>query len=390
MSARRSVLYLATFDPTVSVTGTTTRGRLFLDSFSRRYDTHLVHLEEPQAEGKDLDLAGRLSGVHAVPYSTPGYFLYSRGLYRAAQSVLARHPVDLIFADFEKAGFYAQQLSRLSGLPYVYNSHNVEYRRYLDFARREKLRYPFVPYMYLLERRAVQGAALTVAISEKDAAVFRRWVPEGRVLALPAAFDEGYYHLSEPAQPAGPPVVLMVGNYRNPGNREGAHLLVERILPAVANRRPEVIFRAVGKNFPAGLSHPNLQVAGFVEDLPAEYRRAALVVVPITMGGGIKIKAIEGLACGRTVISTPKGAEGIEGGFGHLLIRELEAFPEAILSALEQPATPAPGDWERLAGGYGVRRGLETLHGRIESLLAARQAEVRSGQTRPYGRIQLQ
>jgi polysaccharide biosynthesis protein PslH len=52
-------------------------------------------------------------------------------------------------------------------------------------------------------------------------------------------------------------------------------------------------------------------LAGFVEDLRREYADAAVVVVPLTSGGGTKLKVLEAMAMGRAVVTTSIGAEGI-------------------------------------------------------------------------------
>ena len=371
--SKQSVLYLATFDPTVSSQGTSTRGKLFLQHFSEHYRTHLVHMREKDAEGRDEALMAQLASVAAVDHSTFGYFFLSAALYRAAAAVLRREPIDFVFADFEKAGWYAYRLSRRFGVPYVYSSHNVEFLRYLDFAKRNRLRYPFVPFMYLLERAACTHALLTVSISEDDARNLRRWVPDDRLLTLPCAFDQERFNPFYEAEETARPIVLMVGNYRNAGNREGARLLVRRVVPRVVERRPDVLFRFVGKHFPEELRHPNVEAVGFIEDLLTEYKRASVVAVPITIGGGIKIKVIEGLACGRFVISTPKGLEGVSSeGLVNLRVAKIDDFAQCILQALEHPAAHTTANWERLSESYGVRSQLSFLDEKIEAALRAR------------------
>jgi glycosyltransferase involved in cell wall biosynthesis len=54
-------------------------------------------------------------------------------------------------------------------------------------------------------------------------------------------------------------------------------------------------------------------VAGRVESVKDYYMQADIVVVPIRFGGGTRIKILEAMGYGRTVISTTIGAEGIEG-----------------------------------------------------------------------------
>jgi len=78
-----------------------------------------------------------------------------------------------------------------------------------------------------------------------------------------------------------------------------------------------VKFQIFGENPPKNISHPNMQITGFASNLESYIRRANVVIVPIIKGGGMRMKIIESLACGKTVISTYKGASGIPNIFGN-------------------------------------------------------------------------
>jgi glycosyltransferase involved in cell wall biosynthesis len=362
------LLYLATFNPTVGFTGTTTRGRLFLRHLAERFETHLVCFRHPGEGQGDAALTSSLASHQYVDHSALGYFLYSPSLHALAARVIARVNPQVIFADFEKAGLYARLLGSGRRLPYVYNSHNVEFERYVDFARRNPLRYPLVPWIYLAERLGSTGAAAVIAISPDDARTFRRWVPGKRVLVKPAAFDEEQFNPFYEDEPTERPIVLMVGNYDYPANAIGARAVVESVIPAVVAARPDVQFRFVGRAFPAGLSHPNMEVAGFVDDLVREYRRASVVLVPVEMGGGIKIKLVEALACGRCVVATPKAMEGVAyGEFECLRVGPLVEFPRMILESLQSGTRYTNGNWEAVRVQFGIKTQLSD----ISSVLAA-------------------
>jgi glycosyltransferase involved in cell wall biosynthesis len=81
-----------------------------------------------------------------------------------------------------------------------------------------------------------------------------------------------------------------------------------------------------------------VEVVGEVADVRPYLQRAAVAVAPLTFGGGSRLKILEALAMGKAVVSTPKGAEGLELIDGeHLAIRALDDFPEAIASLLSDP-----------------------------------------------------
>lgn len=367
---RRSMLYLTTINPTVASTGTTTRGKLFLRYFSEHYDVHAVHLGDVDGGAEDQDLIAALCSRSTVPYSSWRYFIYSSALLRAADEVMRRHPIDVIVADFEKSGVYARVLSKKYGVPYVYSSHNVEYKRYLSVAGLDPRRYLLVTYIYLLERIGCRHAAFTIAITEPDAEVFRRWVPAASVVTYPGAFDETLFHPFGAQVSSDRPIVLMVGNFNNPGNRDGMHRLVNSVLPEVVKARPDVLFRFVGVGFPDDIKHPNLESAGFVTDLLEEYRRAVVIVVPIMVGGGIKIKAVEGLALGKFVVSTPKGMEGIDySSFEMVRVGSIKDFAASILEGIAHPAPRTTANWEAVRRELGSRSHLDSIRERIEQLL---------------------
>ena len=364
---KKNVLYLATFDPTVSASGTSTRGKLFLRFFCEHYNVHLVHMKEVDCNGKDEKLIKELSNKKTIEYSKWSYFIFSKKFYIAAKSVLMKNRIDFIFADFEKSGWYAYLLNKIFKIPYVYSSHNVEYLRYIDFAIRNKLRYLFVPYMYFVEKKAVKNALFTIAISEKDATSFRPWSSENNILVMPCTFDEEVFNPFYDEIITKDPIILMVGNYRNPGNREGAYLMYEKVIPGVVKSYPNAIFRCIGKNFPEDIIAPNIEAVGFVDDLVKEYQKATVVIVPITVGGGIKIKAIEGLACGKYLISTTKGMEGIDAvGFENVQILPIDKFSDCIVEAISDKVGKTTNNFEKLKIGYGTRHQLYKLKEKIE------------------------
>jgi glycosyltransferase involved in cell wall biosynthesis len=72
-------------------------------------------------------------------------------------------------------------------------------------------------------------------------------------------------------------------------------------------------------------------VAGSVPDLEPYYRRAALVAVPMRLGGGTRIKVLEALAHGKALVTTSIGAEGLSLRSGEAL--EIADGPDAFADA---------------------------------------------------------
>lgn len=60
------------------------------------------------------------------------------------------------------------------------------------------------------------------------------------------------------------------------------------------------------------LSQAGVELEGFVSDVRDAYKRAELVVAPLTASAGTNIKVLEAMAMGRAVVSTPAGINGLD------------------------------------------------------------------------------
>ncbi len=129
-----------------------------------------------------------------------------------------------------------------------------------------------------------------------------------------------------PARP-GRDRVLFVGNLSYPPNVGAAMDLAERVVPEVRRRlgRP-VRLQLVGAHradgpLPRLATLPGVEVTGWVEDLAPLYAAADVVVAPLAVGSGTRIKLLEAFAMGVPVVTTPVGSAGLAVRAGtHLLV----------------------------------------------------------------------
>jgi len=86
--------------------------------------------------------------------------------------------------------------------------------------------------------------------------------------------------------------------------------------------------------------HDGVRFTGRVDDVKALIAESTAVVVPLRVGGGTRLKILEAMAIGTPVVSTSKGAEGLELVPGaHLLVADTpESWTQHVLSLLDDPA----------------------------------------------------
>jgi len=95
------------------------------------------------------------------------------------------------------------------------------------------------------------------------------------------------------------------------------------------------VFRLVGRNPDRrvkGLAGDSVEVTGRVPSVLEHLWQAAVVVVPLRIGGGTRLKIYEAMAAGRAVVSTTVGAEGLDVKHGEdlLLADDAGSFANSV------------------------------------------------------------
>lgn len=190
-----------------------------------------------------------------------------------------------------------------------------------------------------LERLAMAGADAAVCCSDEDARLLGVLNPALAVAVVPNGVDPGHFQALPEAQ--GPPTLVFVGTLDYPPNVDGLEHFFRAIHPRLLRLVPEVRVRIVGRNptreVLAWGGRPGVTVAGSVPDVRPHLAEAGVVVVPLRVGGGTRIKILEALAAARPVVSTTVGAEGLELRDGeHLLLaNDPHAFARSAARLLE-------------------------------------------------------
>lgn len=126
-------------------------------------------------------------------------------------------------------------------------------------------------------------------------------------------------------------------------NADGIKWILEEVWPSIHAAFPMLKFYLAGRNMPEWmlqLRQPGVLVEGEVPDAQAFLNSKGIMVVPLSSGGGMRVKIIEGMALGKTIISTTIGAEGIDYTEGKdiLIADTKEHFLNALTTLLNDRA----------------------------------------------------
>lgn len=165
------------------------------------------------------------------------------------------------------------------------------------------------PFFYCsesVERACLMRAEVIMAIQAQEARWFRQLVPERKVIVVPHAAD-----IVDSPSIGVDPVILFVGS-AYPANLNGITRFAQDCWPRVLARRPEARLRIVGDVVDKiDIAIPSCDRVGRVPDLSPEYERAMIVINPVPLGTGLKIKSVEALCRGKVLVSTTSGVTGI-------------------------------------------------------------------------------
>jgi glycosyltransferase involved in cell wall biosynthesis len=267
-------------------------------------------------------------------------WFHSDALRRALSEELPG-PYDLVHLD-ELAVF--PSLPRKRNVPLVLHHHklDLEFQRALPTAPGWRGAFD-ASKLGRLEARAARAVPHQITCSAEDASILRRRYPWLSCTAVPSGVDVEYFRCSARQGARERDLLLHLGTMSYGPNADAASWLVRSILPIVRLARPSVRLAIVGRNPPpevTALAGEGVVVTGEVEDVRPWLQRAAMLVAPLRIGGGTRLKIVEALAAGCPVVSTAVGAEGLDLRSGeHLRLAEgPQALAAAILDLLENPA----------------------------------------------------
>jgi glycosyltransferase involved in cell wall biosynthesis len=188
------------------------------------------------------------------------------------------------------------------------------------------------------EIELLSHAEVVLAIQPREAELLREMLPNRAILHVPHshAFASTAPQAREPRDTN---AVAFIGS-RIQGNVAGMTSFIEVGWPVVRAGYPAARLLVYGDIVSRLPDSPGVEKIGFVEDLSEVYSRAAVIINPVQVGTGLKIKTVEALAHGRALVTTPCGADGLMDGANEafLVADEMRAFGEAVLRILLDPA----------------------------------------------------
>jgi glycosyltransferase involved in cell wall biosynthesis len=290
---------------------------------------------------QSLHYLGQL--FHSTPFAVSKFTHFQ--VQQAVASQLDGKKFDVAVCDFLSA---SRNFPQNLAIPTVLFQHNVESALWRRMASTESNPLKQLAYrletgkMSSYERSALGRFHHVIAVSEHDRQQMLGMDPGSAITVVPTGVDTQKYG-AVPHASANPPRIVFTGSMDWEPNIDAVIYFVKAIFPRVCAEFPSAVFQIVGRN-----PHPRVQnlasrsivVTGTVPSVGEYLREATLVVVPLRIGGGTRLKIFEAMAMGKAVISTSIGTEGLDVKSGHdvILADDETSFADAIKLLLQDSA----------------------------------------------------
>lgn len=165
------------------------------------------------------------------------------------------------------------------------------------------------------QRRVWSSCHRIQVFTERDAASILRIAPHVSETVRVNPFGVEIPGAADPSREV-PGTIVFVGGFLHQPNVDAACWLVNSIMPVLRRHVPGIRLTIVGSDPTPrvrGLATDDVEVTGRVPDVEPYLERASVVVAPIRLGGGMRLKVLQAMALGKSVVTTSLGAEGLLG-----------------------------------------------------------------------------
>ena len=261
------------------------------------------------------------------------------------REIIKTEPIDLIHVDMLPLATY---IDEFKNLPKILVNHNVESVRLYRWFQTEpnvlKRAYLGIqwPKLRSFERSAMDNFDGCVVVSETDKQLLRGMGINNRMFVVPNGTDTEFFKPTGKAKTENS--VLWIGHMDVHTNKDAVLYFWCEIYPLLRKRHPQIQMIFVGTAPPkviadAAKKDAQIKVTGFVEDIRPYLDKSAVMVVPIRIGSGTRLKILDAMAMGKAIVSTSVGCEGLNVTHGKniLIADDPEEFTNRTIGLLKNP-----------------------------------------------------
>jgi polysaccharide biosynthesis protein PslH len=234
------------------------------------------------------------------------------------KQILAVQKFDIIQLESIYVAPYIDIIRKYSDARIVIRAHNIEHLIWQRLAGacsnplKKKYLNHLAATLKRFEHNAFNKADGIAAITQVDAAYFQDSGITRPVISIPVGIDmSGIKEIKNEKEFPG---IFHLGSMDWMPNQEGVLWFLDHAWKMIHTEFPDIRLCLAGRNMPSSIKNrkqDGVSILGEVENAFEFMQSRTIMIVPLLSGSGMRVKIIEGMACGNTIISTSIGAEGI-------------------------------------------------------------------------------
>lgn len=269
---------------------------------------------------------------------------YTGDFENALIRVLRKDSWDIVLLESLFMTPYIPAIRENSKATIVLRAHNVEHIIWERLAQNEKnpLKQQYLRHLARklksVEKKILGELDALMPITADDERLFRQMGCRLPTQVTPVGMDMAEYQSQ--ADNDASFSLFHLGSMDWLPNVEGVNWFLEKCWQPVHQKFPSLKLCLAGRGFPQNLMNnppPNVVCEGEILDAKKFMYGKQGMIVPLKSGGGLRVKIVQGMALGKTIISTTIGAEGIRYSDGKdLLIADTpEQFLDKITACMK-------------------------------------------------------
>ncbi len=275
----------------------------------------------------------------------PSYVIncYSKEMAETINEIIVSKSIDLVHVEFTYMGEYVHDIKK-KPLATVLVDQELNFRRIkreLQTGKNGLRLLAFIDYLKLkrYETNICSFFDRIFAITKEEKSVLLETDETLDIDIYPNIVDSDYFS-PDRAVTGEPMSIAFVGNYVHKPNETGMLWFHDHVYLLVRQVYPDAHLYVVGANptpiIQALADDGHVSVTGFVDDTREFLHKCTVFINPVVSGGGMRGKVLEAMACGKPVVTTSIGCEGIDAKHEeHLMIADTpEDFADAVIDVI--------------------------------------------------------
>lgn len=288
---------------------------------------HFTNLEANSESEPDLiavPVNTRISFLHLLlnllfskkPYLVTRF--YNSRFKKELTRLLLTQSYNVIQLEGSQMGIYLSLIRNIVNTPVILRAHNIEYMLWENISSTEKsplkklyLRIQAKRYQNF-EKALYRKVDFILPVSPVDEQIIRKIASVDKICTISFAVNTDKVH----EKPIDNNAIFYIGALDWIPNQQGLIWFLEKVWPVVLTKFPDLTFHIAGRNAPNWLQErlhvKNICFYGEVDDADTFASQFKIMVVPVLSGSGIRIKILEAMAMKKAIVTTSKGAEGLD------------------------------------------------------------------------------